>query len=321
MSTVGWDPNGINVNGASWNNPSASSAQDYDFNTFKPTQPIVNSPATPAMPAAAATPGLGSATPATPATPLTNSFSPQYENNGWNPSQYATNGTANQLAGMLGGSVMRTDTSMNPGGAFSVPSQNMIDLGGEDGLNAGLLAQRYASMPKAQADALTQAELATMGRRTTTNDQAQANATTAGGTPTYAGRGATSPASPLAQQAFASANGMPKGLAYQAGYNANGQLMPSASQFGQQQSQYAQNQQNDQGVQQQQQFMQQIQQLMPILQMLGGFGRGGQGINLSQLFGGMPQQQQHAQRTPYGYTQWNGDNNLQSLLGGNRNYY
>lgn len=82
---------------------------------------------------------------------------------GYNPSQYANIATSNNLAQQLGGSVNQTRNAN--GSPVGPPPQNMVDFGGADMLNAGLLAQRYASMPREQADAITRAELAQMGPR------------------------------------------------------------------------------------------------------------------------------------------------------------
>ena len=86
---------------------------------------------------------------------------PTFENfSGYNPAQYATLGTANNLAQQLGGNVMQTQ--MAPGSPFAVPNQNSVYLGGNDPLNAGLLAQRYAKYDRATADAMTAAEMGHM---------------------------------------------------------------------------------------------------------------------------------------------------------------
>lgn len=86
---------------------------------------------------------------------------PTFENySGYNPAQYATLGTANNLAQQLGGNVMQTQ--MAQGSPFSVPNQNAVYLGGNDPLNAGLLAQRYAKYDRATADAMTRDEMRMM---------------------------------------------------------------------------------------------------------------------------------------------------------------
>ena len=86
---------------------------------------------------------------------------PTFENySGYNPSQYATLNTANNLAQQLGGNVMQTQ--MAQGSPFAVPNQNSIYLGGNDPLNAGLLAQRYAKYDRATADAMTRDEMRMM---------------------------------------------------------------------------------------------------------------------------------------------------------------
>ena len=86
---------------------------------------------------------------------------PTFENyGGYNPAQYATLATANNLAQQLGGNVMQT--RMAPGSPFAVPNQNSIYLGGNDPLNAGLLAQRYAKYDRATADAMTRDEMRMM---------------------------------------------------------------------------------------------------------------------------------------------------------------
>ena len=93
----------------------------------------------------------------------TPNFTPQYQQNlgGYNPQQYATTGTANDLAQMLGGRVQQT--RYDQASPFGIPPQNMINFGGADGLNAGLLADRYSKYDRATADAMTRAEMAMMG--------------------------------------------------------------------------------------------------------------------------------------------------------------
>jgi hypothetical protein len=56
---------------------------------------------------------------------------------GYNPAQYATDEQARGLASLLGGTVSRT----NPVGPIGPPPQNLIDVGGRDDLNAGLVQQ------------------------------------------------------------------------------------------------------------------------------------------------------------------------------------
>jgi len=73
---------------------------------------------------------------------------------GYNPLQYASDGTANELAQGLGGTVSRTKT-LGPFGDFG---QNQIDFGNGNQLNAGLLADRYSKYDAATANAMTDAE-------------------------------------------------------------------------------------------------------------------------------------------------------------------
>jgi len=102
----------------------------------------------------------------------TSAWRPQYENfSGYNPYQYANNNTANNLAQALGGRVMQT--RYDQASPFGVPPQSMIDFGGADMLNAGLLADRYAKYDRATADAMTRAELAQMGPRQDPNGDSQ----------------------------------------------------------------------------------------------------------------------------------------------------
>jgi len=97
--------------------------------------------------------------------PARNAFAdPGFDNYpGYNQSQYANMATANNLAQQLGGSVNQTRNAF--GSPTGPPPQNMIDFGGADMLNAGLLAERYAKYDRATADAMTRAELAQMGPR------------------------------------------------------------------------------------------------------------------------------------------------------------
>lgn len=73
---------------------------------------------------------------------------------GYNPLQYASDNTANELAQGLGGTVSRTKT-VGPFGDFG---QNQIDFGNGNQLNAGLLADRYSKYDAATANAMTDAE-------------------------------------------------------------------------------------------------------------------------------------------------------------------
>lgn len=73
---------------------------------------------------------------------------------GYNPLQYASDGTANELAQGLGGTVSRTQT-VGPFGDFG---QNQISFGNGNQLNAGLLADRYSKYDAATANAMTDAE-------------------------------------------------------------------------------------------------------------------------------------------------------------------
>ena len=56
---------------------------------------------------------------------------------GYNPAQYATDEQARGLASLLGGTTARTNVS----GPVAPPPQNLINLGGQDSLNAGLVQQ------------------------------------------------------------------------------------------------------------------------------------------------------------------------------------
>ena len=97
-------------------------------------------------------------------------WNPTYQSNpGYNPSQYATLDTANTLAGGvgsglgLGANVRQTQNA--PGSPIGPPPQLMLDFGGADPLNAGLLAERYGKYDHATADRMTRDELALMGPR------------------------------------------------------------------------------------------------------------------------------------------------------------
>jgi hypothetical protein len=84
------------------------------------------------------------------------SFKPQWETHtGFNPMQYATNDTANDLAQRLGGSV-KTITTTN--GPFGLPPQNalMFPETGNELFNAGLVAQNYRPENAAFADQMMQ---------------------------------------------------------------------------------------------------------------------------------------------------------------------
>lgn len=56
----------------------------------------------------------------------------------YNPTQYATDATAQGLASLLGGTVMKTAATSGP---FSIPQQNMLSFGNGLVANAGLVAQ------------------------------------------------------------------------------------------------------------------------------------------------------------------------------------
>lgn len=101
------------------------------------------------------------------AAPWTPSF--RTDIGGYNPAQYATLDTSNQLAQALGGNVLQTRI---PSGPYNVPPSNMIDFGGDSPLNAGLLAQRYAMYPRELADRMTQDELRMQGPRSWNPDEA-----------------------------------------------------------------------------------------------------------------------------------------------------
>ncbi len=105
-------------------------------------------------------------------------WNPTFQQNaGYNPSQYATTETANTLAGALGSglglgaNVMQTQNA--PGSPIGPPPQQMLDFGGSDMLNAGLMAERYRRYDHATADAMTRAELALMGPRQAPNEDSQ----------------------------------------------------------------------------------------------------------------------------------------------------
>lgn len=127
----------------------------------------------------------------------TSAWNPQYQQNlgSYNPAQYATTGTANDLAQMLGGRVQQT--RYDQASPFGIPPQNMINFGGADSLNAGLLADRYAKYDRATADAMTRAELAMMGPGQNPNADSQGGSmgswsqyTAAPGGNDYSGQGA-----------------------------------------------------------------------------------------------------------------------------------
>ena len=127
----------------------------------------------------------------------TSAWNPQYQQNlgSYNPAQYATTGTANDLAQMLGGRVQQT--RYDQASPFGIPPQNMINFGGADSLNAGLLADRYAKYDRATADAMTRAELAMMGPGQNPNADSQGGSlgswsqyTEAPGGNNYLGQGA-----------------------------------------------------------------------------------------------------------------------------------
>lgn len=121
-------------------------------------------------------------------------YTPAYRQDvaGYNPSQYATTETANQLAQMLGGQVVQTQ--MGPGSPFNVPNQNSLSFGSGSPLNAGLVAGMYQRYPKAVADAMMQAEFANAGigaggsAMSFNNPESQFNTNVAGGQ-NFLGRG------------------------------------------------------------------------------------------------------------------------------------
>lgn len=240
----------------------------------------------PAQPAAQPTQSAV-ATPTPTASSPWASFQPTYQQNGWNPQEYATDSTANQLAGLLGGNVVKTNQgSMNN---FGVPAQNNIDLGAQDTFNAGLLAQRYSSnlMPQWQKDAMTQAELARSGPYSGSASDAT-NLVDRSKTPTVA---------PIAQQAFDSLKTNPVAAAQAATPGLSGTPAPKPAQTTQQQQdQFFGGSQNNPANSTNTNFLSQLQSIMPLLQLLGGF----QGTSL-QAAQTVPSS---VQQTPYGYTQW-----------------
>lgn len=104
-------------------------------------------------------------------------WNPTYENHaGYNPSQYATVGTANTLAGALGsgfGLGANVQQTRNAQGFQGPPPQTSLNFGGDSNLNAGLLAERYKKYDHATADEMTRAELALMGPRMNPNADSQ----------------------------------------------------------------------------------------------------------------------------------------------------
>lgn len=230
-------------------------------------------------------PAAQPATPTAPTSPWA-SFSPTFQQNGWNPAQYATDSTSQQLANILGGtSVKQSMGAINP---FGVPDSNAVDLGGQDLMNSGLLAQRYAStlMPQWQKDAMTQAELSRMGQfsPTPSSDPSRIN----------------NPVAPIAQQAFAAVAKDPL-TAAQAATPAPGPLAPgtTAASAPQNQapstptsstSQTQNTNSND--------LSSQLQSMLSLLSLLGGF----QGSSLQAAQSLAPSTKS---TTPYGYTQWN----------------
>lgn len=75
---------------------------------------------------------------------------------GYNPSQYGSTELATYLGQLLGANPMST----SPVGPLSPPSQNLLNFGFGDPLNAGLIGSRYSQWPSWLADAMTRAELA-----------------------------------------------------------------------------------------------------------------------------------------------------------------
>ncbi len=99
-------------------------------------------------------------------------WTPTYQQNaGYNPSQHASQGTANSLAQGLGANVMQTQNA--PGSPIGPPPQQMLDFGGADMLNAGLMAERYKKYDHATADRMTRDELALGGPRQAPNEDSQ----------------------------------------------------------------------------------------------------------------------------------------------------
>ena len=113
------------------------------------TRPPSTRPPGASAPSTPSTPGApGSSAPGVPG--LTDASAPIYSSGlagttqtpaGYNPAQYATDAQAQGIARLLGGSTAAT----NVGGPNAPPSQNLVNLGGSDVFNAGLVQQRLRS--------------------------------------------------------------------------------------------------------------------------------------------------------------------------------
>lgn len=101
-------------------------------------------------------PGAPTAGQVPPAASSGGAFNPQYQqNSGYNPLQYATLDTANQLANNFGANVIQTRGV----GHLAPPPQNMLDMGGGQVFNAGLVAQNVARYGEAAARRMMEAEM------------------------------------------------------------------------------------------------------------------------------------------------------------------
>ncbi|MGH7247205.1 MAG: hypothetical protein ACREH9_03785, partial [Pseudomonadota bacterium] len=73
----------------------------------------------------------------------------------YNPLQYATDSTAQQLATMLGATVVKTAASEVP---LNIPQQNMLDCGNGFIANAGLVANMFQMYGPAEASQMLTAQ-------------------------------------------------------------------------------------------------------------------------------------------------------------------
>ena len=158
----------LNIPGASQGNPNPSgpsanpAAGAAGFNNF-------NAPPLPGTSSGTSSPPANGAGASGPQWFNGQNWNPTFQNNaGYNPSQYATQETANTLAGAmgsglgLGANVNQTQNA--PGSPIGPPPQQMLNFGGDAQLNAGLMAERYKKYDQATADAMTRAELAYMNK-------------------------------------------------------------------------------------------------------------------------------------------------------------
>lgn len=180
---TGWNPSmlgnsnpqgGIYGQPGAFGNPAAQTGENFDPNAkaggYQPQYPQQNQMANNG-PAPGAEGGGGSNPSATVSSPFGSpGWQPQFQQNlgGYNPNQYATLDTANQLAQALGGNV--NQTQMGPGSPFNIPNQASINFGSDSNLNAGLLANRYAKHGLAQANQMTQDELKFMAPSSSPNE-------------------------------------------------------------------------------------------------------------------------------------------------------